>query len=89
MDKNRIAGELVRIARDLVARSDAEKIYYKSLRKRYWKDVYRIFPDFNGDEAEDAADWLIDRIQMDFEEYEDTWDEIQEELYEMIYAGLT
>jgi len=61
----------------------------QDLFKRAWD----LFPDYNNDQADEAADWILDNlVPIVDDEGNDLGgldDDEQTELYEMIIAGLT
>lgn len=50
--------------------------------------VHRIYPEYNTHQAPQATDYMIHMLAAEFGE-QPYWSEIEDELYEMIIAGLT
>lgn len=92
--EEKVARELVAVARLLAfhAEKEADKVYKKSLKRPYWKEVSEKFPDYNsGDDTDDAVKWIRNQIADDFkgDHSEEDWTLIEAELTSMIHGGLT
>lgn len=74
---------------DLI-RNEADRLYdNEKIREPLFEEAYEIFPGYNDEEAEDAADWIYDRM---LEKAAPKFREnavFMTHLYENIYAGLT
>jgi hypothetical protein len=66
----------------------ANKIYHSAACLRLFEEAWDRFPDYNTDQAPDAADWIFDGLKDKFPKA--GWDDkLSTEIYEAIYAGLT
>lgn len=62
-----------------------------------WNLAYKVFPEYNTEESDEAADYIYDNFSSWLEDNEEiigmtteNWlKEFGEEMYESIYAGLT
>ena len=62
-----------------------------------WNLAYKVFPEYNTEQSDEAADYIYDNFSTWLEDNEEIigknaekWlEEFGEEMYESIYAGLT
>jgi len=69
----------------MAQKTTAKSLYEREECRALFKRAYEIFPDYNSDQAQDAADWIFDRLVP----ADDLPEKERDELYEMIMAGLT
>jgi hypothetical protein len=66
-------------------------------RQDIWNLAYKVFPEYNTEQSDEAADYIYDNFSNWLEDNEEIigvsaekWlSEFGEEMYESIYAGLT
>jgi len=69
--------------------SRVEKLYQSKKCDELFQEAREAFEDPNGEDAWDAADWIYIRLLPDEGSDDEFDDDEQNELFEMIIAGLT
>ncbi len=71
----------------------ADQIYEKILDRDFFERAYKKYPKSNWDEADEATDYILDLVAHNLltAQEVDSWLDsgLREELYEMVFAGLT
>ena len=69
--------------------TDPEEFYQNALLQSDLFDrACKLYPDYNGSQSLDAADWIVDQIESVLGGNAN-WENMRDEVYDKIVAGLT
>jgi len=71
--------------------TDPEEFYQEVVvPSGLFEQAYELFPDYNRGQSLDASDWIITQIEdAVFEPGDPHWENMRDEIYDMVVAGLT
>lgn len=71
--------------------TDPEEWYQEILiPSGLFERAYTLFPDYNSSQSIDASDWIIRQIEQTFFKPGDpVWENMRDEVYDKVVAGLT